>query len=85
MLHTLSPRECGVLRMRYGLDDGIERTLEEIGRRFDVRVLSRFLQKLPCHGLFRLYAKHAICFLCQFDFLVDLPVRHHHPFATGHA
>ena len=50
VLHTLSPRECGVLRMRYGLDDGVERTLEEIGRRFDVCVFSRFAQKLhlPC-------------------------------------
>lgn len=36
VLHTLSPRECGVLRMRYGLDDGIEKTLEEIGKRFRV-------------------------------------------------
>ena len=37
VLHTLSPRECGVLRMRYGLDDGQEKTLEEVGARFKVR------------------------------------------------
>ena len=36
VLHTLSPRECGVLRMRYGLDDGVEKTLEEIGYRYKV-------------------------------------------------
>jgi RNA polymerase primary sigma factor len=36
VLHTLSPRECGVLRMRYGLDDGEEKTLEEIGLRYKV-------------------------------------------------
>ncbi len=39
VLHTLSPRECGVLRMRYGLDDGIEKTLEEIGYRYKVQPL----------------------------------------------
>lgn len=36
VLHTLSPRECGVLRMRYGLDDGREKTLEEVGARYKV-------------------------------------------------
>jgi Sigma-70, region 4 len=36
VLHTLSPRECGVLRMRYGLDDGQEKTLEEVGAEFKV-------------------------------------------------
>jgi RNA polymerase primary sigma factor len=36
VLHTLSPRECGVLRMRYGLDDGQEKTLEEVGARYKV-------------------------------------------------
>lgn len=41
VLHTLSPRECGVLRMRYGLDDGEEKTLEEIGLRYKVRRLQR--------------------------------------------
>ena len=32
MLYTLSEREGEVLRLRYGLDDGTERTLEEVGR-----------------------------------------------------
>ncbi|CAG9463786.1 unnamed protein product [Pedinophyceae sp. YPF-701] len=36
VLSTLSERESGVLRLRYGLEDGQERTLEEIGRHFDV-------------------------------------------------
>jgi len=36
MLETLPPREHQILRMRYGLDDGQERTLREIGVRFDV-------------------------------------------------
>jgi len=30
-LLTLSDRESSVIRLRYGLDDGNERTLEEIG------------------------------------------------------
>ncbi|KAL2631942.1 hypothetical protein R1flu_016628 [Riccia fluitans] len=36
VLHTLSPREREVLRLRYGLDDGRMRTLEEIGHVFKV-------------------------------------------------
>ena len=36
MLHTLTPREEQILRMRYGIDDGIECTLEEVGQRFSV-------------------------------------------------
>lgn len=36
ILDTLSPREAKVLRLRYGLDDGRPRTLEEVGREFNV-------------------------------------------------
>ena len=36
VLHTLTKREHGILRMRYGLDDGQPRTLEEIGVAFHV-------------------------------------------------
>ncbi|MBT5537047.1 sigma-70 family RNA polymerase sigma factor, partial [Candidatus Poribacteria bacterium] len=36
LLDRLTPREHEILRMRYGLDDGQERTLREIGARFDV-------------------------------------------------
>jgi len=36
MLHTLSAREEKVVRMRFGLEDGSERTLEEIGNAFAV-------------------------------------------------
>jgi RNA polymerase sigma factor (sigma-70 family) len=31
-----SPREGDILRLRYGLDDGIPRTLEEVGQRFGI-------------------------------------------------
>lgn len=35
-LHKLTPREEKVIRLRYGLDDGKQRTLEEVGREFNV-------------------------------------------------
>lgn len=36
VLKTLSEREAKVLRLRFGLDDGRARTLEEVGKEFDV-------------------------------------------------
>jgi len=36
VLDTLSPRERDVLRLRYGLDNGRDKSLEEIGNRFNV-------------------------------------------------
>lgn len=36
ILGTLSEREAKVLRLRYGLDDGRPRTLEEVGKEFNV-------------------------------------------------
>ena len=36
VLDTLTPREEKVLRLRYGIDDGIPRTLEEVGKEFNV-------------------------------------------------
>lgn len=36
VLHTLTDREQKVLRLRFGLDDGRARTLEEVGKEFDV-------------------------------------------------
>jgi len=36
VLSELTPRERDVLRMRFGLDDGYPRTLEEVGRHFAV-------------------------------------------------
>lgn len=36
VLDTLTPREEKVLRLRFGLDDGRQRTLEEVGREFNV-------------------------------------------------
>ena len=36
VLDTLTPREEKVLRLRYGIDDGRPRTLEEVGKEFNV-------------------------------------------------
>ena len=36
VLDTLTPREEKVLRLRYGLDDSRPRTLEEVGKEFNV-------------------------------------------------
>ena len=58
MLHTLSAREEKVVRMRFGLEDGSERTLEEIGNAFAVtrerirQIEAKALRKLrePAHS-----------------------------------
>ena len=36
VLHTLTPREEKIMKMRFGLEDGSEHTLDEVGRAFAV-------------------------------------------------
>jgi RNA polymerase primary sigma factor len=36
VLHTLSPREEKIIKLRFGLEDGSEHTLEEVGQEFQV-------------------------------------------------
>src|SRR6202041_833709 len=36
VLKTLSPREEKIIRLRFGLEDGSEHTLEEVGQNFSV-------------------------------------------------
>ena len=36
VLHTLTPREEKVIRLRFGLEDGQAHTLEEVGKEFNV-------------------------------------------------
>jgi RNA polymerase primary sigma factor len=35
-LHTLTEREAGVFQIRFDLEDGPSRTLEEVGREFGI-------------------------------------------------
>ena len=54
VLSTLTPREEKVLRLRFGLEDGRSRTLEEVGKEFNVtrerirQIEAKALRKL-CH------------------------------------
>ncbi len=36
ILHTLTPREEQVIKLRFGLEDGRPRTLEEVGKKFNI-------------------------------------------------
>ena len=56
VLRTLSPREEKIIRMRFGMEDGSERTLEEVGRSFAVtrerirHIEAKALRKLRHHS-----------------------------------
>ena len=52
VLTELPAREQGVLRARFGIDDGRQRTLEEVGREFGLsRERVRQIEKLTLHKL----------------------------------
>ena len=36
VLDTLTPKESGILRLRYGLDNGVQMTLKQVGKIFKV-------------------------------------------------
>ena len=52
----LSEREQQILKMRFGLDDGISHTLEEVGKAFGVtrerirQIEAKALEKIREHG-----------------------------------
>ena len=56
VLSTLTPREEKVLRLRFGLEDGRSRTLEEVGKEFNVtrerirQIEAKALRKLRHHS-----------------------------------
>ncbi len=55
LVEQLPPREASVLRYRFGLDGGKERTLEEVGEKFDItRERVRQLQNLALGKLRRM-------------------------------
>lgn len=55
ILIDLLPREQEILKMRFGLEDGITHTLEEVGKRFDVtrerirQIEAKALTKIKAH------------------------------------
>ncbi|MBI2973230.1 MAG: RNA polymerase sigma factor RpoD [Armatimonadetes bacterium] len=59
VLVTLTPRERKVLKLRFGLDDGRPRTLEEVGREFGVtrerirQIEAKSIERMRSHGLVR--------------------------------
>lgn len=63
LLYTLSEREGDVLRLRYGLDDGREKTLEEVGR----ILLVRFLQVFCMCFMVELMFTEGFCLQCSSD------------------
>ena len=58
MLTRLDPREATILRYRFGLDGGSERTLEEVGEKFGVtRERIRQIQNIALTKLRRMIEK----------------------------
>ena len=59
IINDLTPREQKILRMRFGLDDGITHTLEEVGREFGVtrerirQIEAKAIERMRNHGLVR--------------------------------
>ncbi len=58
MVQTLSPREATILRYRFGLDGGPEKTLEEVGQKFNVtRERVRQIQNIALRKLRKMITK----------------------------
>merc|ERR1712086_129866 len=61
LICTLNSREQAVIRMRFGLDDGRPKTLEEIGRKFSVtRERIRQIEARALHKLRQPYRNHGV-------------------------
>jgi len=69
LICTLNSREQAVIRMRFGLDDGKAKTLEEIGRRFSVtRERIRQIEARALHKLRQPYRNHAVkCYVSEYS------------------
>jgi RNA polymerase primary sigma factor len=61
LICTLNRREQAVIRMRFGLDDGKPKTLEDIGNRFSVtRERIRQIEARALHKLRQPYRNHSV-------------------------
>ena len=67
VLSMLSEREAKVLRLRFGLEDGRARTLEEVGKEFDVT--RERIRQIEAKALRKIGARSRSTKL--FDFLSD--------------
>jgi RNA polymerase primary sigma factor len=69
LICTLNSREQAVIRMRFGLDDGKAKTLEEIGHRFSVtRERIRQIEARALHKLRQPYRNYAVkCYVKDFS------------------
>jgi RNA polymerase sigma factor (sigma-70 family) len=69
LICTLNSREQAVIRMRFGLDDGKSKTLEEIGRRFSVtRERIRQIEARALHKLRQPYRNHSVkCYMNDYS------------------
>ncbi|CAM9731931.1 unnamed protein product [Discosporangium mesarthrocarpum] len=66
LLMSLTPREQEVVRMRFGLDDGKSKTLEEIGRTFKVtRERVRQIEARALHKLRQPYRNYRVRDFCD--------------------
>ena len=59
VIQDLTPREQKILEMRFGLEDGVSHTLEEVGKEFDVtrerirQIEAKAMEKIRQHPLVR--------------------------------
>jgi len=69
LICTLNSREQAVIRMRFGLDDGKPKTLEEIGNRFSVtRERIRQIEARALHKLRQPYRNHSVkCYVGDYS------------------
>lgn len=69
LICTLNSREQAVIRMRFGLDDGKAKTLEEVGRRFSVtRERIRQIEARALHKLRQPYRNHSVkCYVNEYS------------------
>ena len=75
LICTLNAREQAVIRMRFGLDDGKAKTLEDIGRRFSVtRARIRQIEARALHKLRQPYRNHNVKSYIQDLYIFNLKI-----------